>query len=352
MKNQCKILAIGDPHIKKNNLNQIELYINNIKKIVKEHSPDFVVILGDTLDTHEVAHVQPFKYLCKLIEKISSLTKLFVIMGNHDYIDHTQFLTDNHFFIPFKKWENVVIVDKPHYYTVNGKEFVFCPYVEPGRFEEALNTLEKDNIWEMVDCIFAHQEFKGCKMGAITSTNGDKWDEDYPPVISGHIHDEQVVKNVFYVGSSIQHSFAENANKKVWLVTFADDKSPKNGYFLLKKIDLGMKRKRIVYVDVSDVEKFNFKKHENEEVKLTIKGHKDELNIFRKSDVYKKMQKAGIKFSYNSVKNENETPERIENINKKTSYVDILESLVEEKSESVQQIYKKLTSSKGIKFED
>ncbi len=52
------------------------------------------------------------------------------------------------------------------------------PYVPPGRFVEALNIIDNE-WWKNVNCIFAHQEFYGCKMGAIESIEGDKWDHSF-----------------------------------------------------------------------------------------------------------------------------------------------------------------------------
>ena len=87
--------------------------------------------------------------------------------------------------------------------------------------------------WELADCIFAHQEFRGCKMGKEIS-KGDEWNAEYPLVISGHIHDYQIVgKNILYPGSSIQHTYTETHNKRIWLVDW--DKECENPMDRVKK---------------------------------------------------------------------------------------------------------------------
>ena len=59
--------------------------------------------------------------------------------------------------------------------------------------------------------IFSHQEFSGCKMGAIISIEGDKWSLDYPHIVSGHIHSRQIPqKNIYYPGAAMQHAFGES----------------------------------------------------------------------------------------------------------------------------------------------
>ena len=104
-----------------------------------------------------------------------------------------------------KKWDNVCVVDKPIITKIGEVNIAMCPYVPNGRFVEALSTTI-GNDWRNCRMIFAHQEFKGCKMGHIISTEGDEWSDEYPPIISGHIHDYQKINNIFYPGSAIQHS--------------------------------------------------------------------------------------------------------------------------------------------------
>lgn len=85
---------------------------------------------------------------------------------------------------------------------VGGVDKVFhilcVPYVEPGRFMEAINLCiqHKHAAGKMLDVksvsdfalIFAHQEFKGAPLGPVVSTKGDEWPSHYPMVVSGHIH--------------------------------------------------------------------------------------------------------------------------------------------------------------------
>ena len=166
-----------------------------------------------------------------MIEQLSQIAPTYVLIGNHDLINHSQFLTDNHIFNPMKKWPNVFIADTmPQVLQIedsDGEErtFVFCPYTPPGRFAEALNKIVPlGYTWELADAIFAHQEFEGCKMNQITSEEGDVWDPAFPPVISGHIHDAQTVgENVFYPGSAIQHGFGESAGKRIWFINWEPD---------------------------------------------------------------------------------------------------------------------------------
>ena len=55
-------LVIGDPHFKESNVKEMEQMTTKIIAIAKEKKPTFVVVLGDTLDTHEMAHITRFSF--------------------------------------------------------------------------------------------------------------------------------------------------------------------------------------------------------------------------------------------------------------------------------------------------
>lgn len=324
-------LVIGDPHFKAKNMVEGEEFARRVIEEARNQQPTFIVILGDTLDTHEVVRVQPYKLVCTFIEYLSKIAPVYLLIGNHDLINASQFLTTNHPFNPLKKWNNVTVVDKPVYASYGLFGFMMCPYVPPGRFVEALDTFE-DEEWRYVDCIFAHQEFKGCQMGAKTSIEGDEWDEDWAPVISGHIHDDQIVNNrIFYPGSAIQHTFGESHAKKIWLVTWGEEDWP---YFKIKKISLGMKTKRIIHLDVKDIKEFDVSLAKKNHIKLNLKGTPEQFKIFRRDKKYSELEKLGVKFVYTT------TGSLEDNVQShQVPYTEMLRRVVKQKTEVVQQAY-------------
>lgn len=320
-------LIIGDTHFKSSNkgttYSDFIDFINKITEIAKKKKPSFIVLLGDILDSHDIK-IPAHKLASLLISNLSSIAPTYILIGNHDYINNSQFLTDNHIFTPFKKWKNVYVADTeplvlnwapPLYHKggkgkessfetseENTKTFIFCPYVPPGRFIEALDkvTLMGHN-WDLVDCIFAHQEFKGCTLGGSTiSTKGDVWDEDYPIVISGHIHEEATIgENIFYVGSSTQVNFAESPDKKVWFVTWNEDD------FDIDKISVGVRQKREMIMTTENLlkkescKKFmaDLKKYA---LKIVIYGKSEEIKMCRKSRFVQSLKSEyGVNVEYN-----------------------------------------------------
>ena len=257
------VLAIGDPHFKIDNIPEVELFITQIEILAKEKQPDIILCLGDLLHTHERIHTTPLNKAYEFIERMSKISLTYVIVGNHDYIQNQQYLTENHWMNGMKQWDNVIIVDKVTVYNKNEIKLVFCPYVPPGRFEEALNTIRDD--WKTANCIFAHQEFYGCKMGAIVSIEGDKWSLDNPLVISGHIHSKQTPQpNIYYTGSAMQHAFGESEKNIIAYVSFEKDYN-----YHIEEVDLKLPRKKIIYADMDNITKLKLPVDTKDDIKIT-----------------------------------------------------------------------------------
>jgi len=283
------VLNIGDPHFRTENLNDIPVYIARIEYLVKLEKPTFVVILGDLLHCHERVHTTVLNKAYTFIHKIRKLAPLYVLVGNHDYINNSQFLTTHHWMNAMKEWSNVTIVDTGMVSTTPYGKFIFCPYVFPGKFETALNII--DTEWKSARTIFCHQEFYGCRMGAIESVEGDKWDPCSPFIISGHIHDKQRIQtNIFYTGSSIQHAFGESQDKTITMCHFDEN-------IHLESIDLNLPRKKILYMNMEEVVKFEPVESEHK-LRITLSGTYDEFKVFKKSKKYKSLVENNIKVVY------------------------------------------------------
>jgi hypothetical protein len=240
--------------------------------------------------------------------------------------NNQQFLSTEHWMNPMKEWKGVKIVDNIYHRDIKGYHLVFCPYVYPGRFQEALNSDSRD--WKDADCIFAHQEFYGCKMGAIVSVEGDRWPEEFPTVVSGHIHSKQnIQKNIYYCGSSMQHAFGESDKNIIPILRFSKQKS---GYDL-EEVDLELPRKRIVYTDVQNIDDLKIPEisqdGSHDKVKITISGVYDEFKAFKKTKKYRELVKTGTKVVFKPKKITKEEQEKTPEINE-TDFTKILNALV------------------------
>ena len=287
------ILFIGDPHFRVNNLIEVDLFTKLLYEVVDTHKPSFVCIGGDLLDTHEQVHITPLNRATTMINELRKRVPVYVLVGNHDAINNQIFLEDTHWMNALKNWENVTIVDRVTVLEHDSHTILFVPYVPNGRFIEALNTVQTD--WKTADCIFAHQEFKGCKMGAIISETGDEWDEKFPFIVSGHIHSKQTPQsNIYYSGSSIQHAFGESEDNTIALFTF------ENRTRSLLEIPSQVVCKKIVRKRIDEVDTFVCPK-DTEIVKLSLTGTVNEFKTFKKSEKYRKLTEQGVKISFKGI---------------------------------------------------
>jgi DNA repair exonuclease SbcCD nuclease subunit len=287
-----KVLIIGDLHFKVSNIKDTDLMCTAIlDQICNQRAFDFIVVLGDTLDRHETIHVTPLCRSVSFLSKLMEIAPVYLLIGNHDLKNNRQFLSPEHPFSALKFWgPRMTVVDTVISRTINEKLFIFVPYTPPGRFEEALATLDSDQ-WKQATCIFAHQEFKGAQMGAVESNEGDVWPLDYPLIISGHIHEYQRLQpNIWYLGTPIQQSFGDQDRKTISSVHFDSQGAHE------ERLDLGVPRKRIVHLTADAVN--DYIPEPNCEIKFVIEGLDGEIKAIMKHPNIEIWKRAGYKISY------------------------------------------------------
>lgn len=301
--NPLKVLCIGDIHVKVNNIKESKSLTDAVCAQARTLPIDLIVVMGDVLDRHESIHVVPRTLAVKFLIELATIKKTYVLIGNHDRPNNSDFLSDYHPFVGVSA-ENLVICDKVIQATITDRNFLFVPYVYPGRFMEALQTLKPEPVsqWiSSIDCVFAHQEFYGTSMGVVVSTVGDKWPLGYPYVISGHIHDYcRPQKNIVYVGTPHQNAFGESEDKSISLFTFQPvfaplEPTPPEE----QRIDLKLMKRLVCKIPCASV--ISWIPPEGYIVKLVIEGTNSEIKAIMKLDYLKKLTKQGIKIVYNTI---------------------------------------------------
>jgi len=270
---------------------------------------------------------------------LRQLKHTFILVGNHDYKNNQQFLSDHHWMNALKQWNNVTIVDT----IVEFHKFLFVPYVPPGRFMEAIKTKFSENDLSSFKVIFAHQEFFGCKMGPIESKCGDKWDLGWPLVVSGHIHNKQWSQpNVYYPGSAMQHAFGQSVENTVSVLTISTRE------LSYEEIDLKMPKLTIKYLSVDDVMKpLKFKITDFRKYKIVVQGTQEEFKTFKKNKRYKELLSEGYKLSFKLVQDTLTSDDCVQ----QKKFTDILyEKVMLENDLQLEQIYKNFILDQEIDF--
>lgn len=281
-----KCLIIGDPHYKKDNREITELMEKAIDRVLIKNKVDFIVVLGDILDQYGQYNVYARTHCVKWLTHLSQCAETWVLIGNHDRPNNSDFLSDFHPF-PNMDNENLHFVHKVVKTKKEDKTLIFVPYVKEGRFFEALSTVEID---EKIDCIFAHQEFKGCDLReGIISDHGDDIDKikfEYEIIISGHIHKKQILNagKIVYPGTPYFAYANEPGDQKgVMIYDFSTLRH--------KFIDLNLPKPESLIFDVDTFLDENLEDLYTEEfiknITIIIKDTRDKWNTLIKTEKYK-----------------------------------------------------------------
>jgi predicted phosphodiesterase len=196
-----KILCVGDLHITLATREFIGgVFRAHLLEVIAVAHPDAVIFLGDTLDYDTNVCVPAMDCAIDLFTAVSALVAdVFVLVGNHDYADPHQFMTDNHWMKSLKSREGLHVIDCAREAVVETTRFIVCPYVPPARFMEMLDTTP---FWPEANVIFAHQGFNGAQWRSGKIVDEVDWARDLPPIVSGHIHVRQTLESgVWYPGS-------------------------------------------------------------------------------------------------------------------------------------------------------
>ena len=290
--------VIGDPHFKVSNAPETEEATRKLLPEIRTRNPDFIVCLGDTLDRHAIIHVDPLCQAVWFLRELSQIAPLYLLIGNHDRRNNSDFLSPYSPFAALHLWPNTIVVDRVRSATIKGYQFLFVPYVPNGRFAEALSTVPESFLESKA--IFAHQEIRGVKMGSVTSTQGDVWAANYPLLITGHIHDySEPAPNVIYTGALMQQSHGERYDKTVSLFTFTPEGHSQ------ERIDLQLKEKITVRLPCSALPTFS--PPEGKIVRLILVGTSPEIRSVINSEPVLRLKRAGIKVVSESI-----APEKVE----------------------------------------
>lgn len=231
-----------------------------LRKELKTHRVDSVFLLGDITDAKDRHSSRLVNKLVSEIRSLGSLCSVFILRGNHDYLEESE---------PFFKFLNmlpgVYFITEP-FFALTTDSVLLLP-----------NTRNYKKEWEPLNFkhykyIFTHQSYDGC-----ISENGTKLG-GIPPsvfkgieghVISGDIHVPQKVgKNITYVGAPYRIRFGDAYNPRVLLLGEG------------KQIDLHLETTSLELLDVTGVDDFA-KRMERlpDKAKLKIRVHLNRENF-------------------------------------------------------------------------
>lgn len=357
-----RALCLGDSHFQINNTRDVDEYLSKLKIFLSEHDSeiDIIVSMGDVLHRHAQLHVIPLNRAISYFQLLSSFKPTYLIVGNHDMLNNSVFLTPDHWYNCLKLWPNITIIDNVKMETLRGCKVVFCPYVPDGRFIEALQTLkffkdserktENDEAWKSADVIFSHVSIRGANMGHAIAQDCDEWKDEYPFLITGHIHlSQRLGSNLYFTGSILQVAVDEPPDKHIVLATITN---PRN--VSIQEHDLDLPRREILHVDLKEIDTIQIPRNRNIKYTLYINGEKEEFKAFMRGMKYKNLitdpqidgGSHGVKFKprKSEIKSTQKKSHSVKNEKFKTFNQLLQESIESEKDELLTTLWNELTN--------
>lgn len=239
-----KILAVGDLHLQKSNLESSGKLFDRIIDLSKCH--DATIFLGDLYNNFGVITAEE---LTVGIDFLSKVKNGILYNGNHDMASDE---------VHSSLYSLKSVVGMPtlsgNTFTVGETEFGVVDFIrDNSKFQAAI-----DAIPAHIRTVFCHQEFNGCqyengfyaKHGALPENFPDRF------FISGHIHKVSEFANIFYVGSPHWLTKSDaNQERGIWSLAFNSE-----GILMSKN-----------FISSSDVSPVIYDYHNLDDVKAKLK---------------------------------------------------------------------------------
>jgi hypothetical protein len=147
----------------------------------------------------------------------------------------------------------------------------------------------------------------------------------------------------------MQHAFGESEENIIPIINLSHPSK-----YDLREIDLELPRKKIVYMDISNIDTYNQTSllESDDKIKLTISGVYDEFKAFKKSGKYKELIDNGVKVVFKPKKLKKEQENIQENVDS-SDFKSILSNIIaNQKNTFLMEVYELVVNNNQINQED
>ena len=210
-----RILRVGDPHVKVNNIKESRSLIEFVARMAAENKVNRIEILGDLFHTHAVLRLEVVDFWVWAFEKLTQICEVVVLVGNHDLSGDFNSNSSALSVFSLMGLKNLTVVEKP---TLIGN-IGYIQYVHDSSDFIMRSTALAGRGAKVIVC---HQTIQGSKyesgMYAPDGIPTGEWSERFVHIISGHIHSEQSFGNIIYPGTARWDSAVDaNRRKGIWI---------------------------------------------------------------------------------------------------------------------------------------
>lgn len=187
-----KIVLISDIHYSsKSDIKILNKVLNKIKKV----NPNYICITGDTLENHTVFD---FELLLDWLKQLACITKVIMVLGNHEYYYNKKnkiYKLNHDYFKQIKKINNLYFLDNDNIILDNinfiGVNLPISYYMFSGESVDVFlkNIKSIKTYKKYYNVLLCHSPVCVCKKEVITKLDVDL-------VLCGHMHGG-MIPNIF-----------------------------------------------------------------------------------------------------------------------------------------------------------
>lgn len=205
------ILVTGDIHASDNPRDGYRFHwMDRFAALARKRQPTHIVVLGDLTEEKDRHSATLVNVVVDWLYQLTEVCPVFGLQGNHDYVADPS----NGFWAFLSHITNLTWITQPLGIAVGDQEMLFLPHTRDHKLDW------KGIYFENRDWIFAHNTFEGARTGHGYPLKGIPISV-FPKnarVISGDIHEPQIVGPVTYVGAPYLCDFGDNYDPRVlWL---------------------------------------------------------------------------------------------------------------------------------------
>lgn len=213
-----KYVIVGDLHVTPGNLEDTGKIFDLIADVKIENNIAAVIFTGDIFHTHSIVRQEVGHFLKHNMKKLRP-GNVVIIAGNHDGMSpHSVEKNALRMVLEGEDLDHIFIADSPVGFEIAGDSFALVPFMSDNeKFVDACKSMNDSGV------LICHQTVSGAhyenKHLAIGGVDQNRIPQEF--VIAGHIHMEQKVGKVTYVGTPRALNASEyNENKGIFLFDY------------------------------------------------------------------------------------------------------------------------------------
>ena len=338
------IYHIADLHIKEHKtenemINEaLKIFIDYVKNDGIDKNDKCIFILGDILDKKTINHSRYcLKYLKYILKKLSDLSDVYILLGNHDYTlqeKEKKMMNIIDFIKELVEMKKIYVVNNMEYSLLNRYNLNSIDYYD-NKIKKPFKTKDKDKQYNI--CLY-HGDLNGKLYDKEFSKNIFK---DYDIVLLGHYHEYyKIADNIAYSGSLIQNNFGES-NNHGFLIWDTETKThnfikinSSYNYLIINDTNEKINNNKCDIINYDDIK--TYKTNKKLFIKVYSNKSREEINNY----LFQYLNKNNIikikyeKYNNKIVKEIKQNLQQIYNIDNKTSLINLYKDFLFNKNEN------------------